>query len=81
MSMYPFILMGLLSIWCLALAGRRPAIEARPNGVALYRGLQVGMTLAFVALLCWQVFVVAYQMGGDVARRDARAEARAASSA
>lgn len=81
MTIYPYILMIPLSLGLLALVRRRPAIEARPNGVALYRGLKAAISLAAVAVLCWQVFGLGFQMGGDVARRDARAEAKAASSA
>lgn len=81
MTIYPYILMIPISLALFALVRRRPAIEARPNGIVLYRGLQIAITLAAVAVLCWQVFGLGFQMGGDVARRDARAEARAASSA
>ncbi len=49
-------------------------------GAALYRGLQTASVLALIALFSWQVFSMGFEMGGDVARRDARAEARALAS-
>ena len=78
MSIYPYVLMIPIVLGYLALVKRRPVIEARPNGATLYRGLQGAVTLAAVAILCWQMFGLGFQMGGDIARRDARAEARAA---
>jgi hypothetical protein len=70
-----------LILGLLALVQRRQTIEARPNGVVLYRALLAAIYLAALAVLCWAVFNLGFEMGGDVARRDARAEARAAASA
>ncbi|WP_332678715.1 hypothetical protein [Brevundimonas sp.] len=81
MSILPVILMLGLCAGFAALAKRRPVIEGRRNGPTLYRGLHAALLLAFVSLLCWQVFSMGFEMGGDVARRDARDEARAAANA
>lgn len=78
MSTLPFVLMMVLALGFVVLANRRPLIEERRDGTAIYRGLHVALLLAFVSLLCWQFFAMGFEMGGDVARRDARAEARAA---
>lgn len=80
-NILPYILMIALSVGFLALIRNRPVIEARPRGVALYRGFQTALALAWVALFGWQMFAQGFEMGGDIARRDARAEARAASRA
>jgi len=77
MTIWPFIVMIALNLAFLGLLRRRPVLEARPNGVIIYRGLQTAVALAWVSLLCWQLFAMGFEMGGDVARRDARAEARA----
>ncbi|MDP3406386.1 MAG: hypothetical protein Q8S03_16975 [Brevundimonas sp.] len=81
MTSLPAILLIVLSLGLLALGSRRKAIEARPRGVMLFRALQTALLLASIALLCWQMFAIGFQMGGDIARRDARAEARAAARA
>lgn len=81
MNILPYILMIALSAGFLALNKSRPVIEARPMGVALYRGFQTALVLAWVTLFGWLMFAQGFEMGGDIARRDARAEARAAASA
>lgn len=80
MNILPFILMIAIIVGYLVLSRSRPVIEARPMGAALYRGLQTASLLALIALFSWQVFSMGFEMGGDVARRDARAEARALAS-
>lgn len=80
MNILPFTLMIASIAGYLLLSKNRPIIEARPMGAALYRGLQTASVLACIALFSWQVFAMGFEMGGDVARRDARAEARALAS-
>jgi hypothetical protein len=75
-----FIMLPLI-LGHLALVQRRQTIEARPNGVVLYRALLAAIYLAAFAVLCSAVFNLGFQMGGDVARRDARNEAMAAATA
>lgn len=81
MTILPIVLWLALCGGFVALTGHRAVVEARPRGGMLYRGLQTGLTLAAVGLLCWQMFAIGFQAGGDIARRDARAEARAAARA
>lgn len=81
MTIYPYLLMLPLLLGQLALRRRRAAIEGRPDGVALYRVLQSAIFVAAVGVLCWQIFSMGFQMGGDIARRDARNEAMAAAAA
>jgi hypothetical protein len=63
------------------IVSRRAAILAMPNGKTVYTWLQTALALFIVAFLCWQFFAIGFQSGGDIARRDARAEARAAPTA
>lgn len=76
-NVLPFTLMIASILGYLFLSKSRSIIEARPMGAALYRGLQTASLLVLIALFSWQVFSMGFEMGGDVARRDARAETRA----